>query len=102
MLDAVLSSFAFVSMSYRESRVEEVCLGVLGSFSGKVLPLVGSTMSKNPSITKKSPKTISVLVRTDETQTHLYRALQPLPSKILRKRIEFRLRCQVHSYFCML
>jgi hypothetical protein len=73
-LDAVLSSFALVSMSYRESRVEGVCLGVLGSFSGKVLPLVGSTISKNPSITKKSPKTISVSVHTNDTDTPISRS----------------------------
>jgi hypothetical protein len=56
MLDAVLSSFAFVSMSYKASTVEEDGFGDLASFSGRARPLVGSTMSRNPSITKKRPK----------------------------------------------
>jgi hypothetical protein len=58
MLDRLPSSFVVVaSTSYRESTVGVDCLA-LTSFSGNDRPSVGSTMSKNPSITKKSPEAI--------------------------------------------
>ncbi len=58
MLDMLPSSFVGVaSTSYRESTVGVDCLA-LSSFSGNDRSSVGSTMSKNPSITKKSPEAI--------------------------------------------
>ena len=56
MLDMLPSSFVDVaSTSYRESTVGVDCIS-LGSFSGNDRSSVGSTISKNPSITKKSPE----------------------------------------------
>jgi hypothetical protein len=64
MLETLLSPLLeVVSASYRESTVDVDGLG-LGSFSGMDRPSMGSTISKNPSITKKSPETILALVRT--------------------------------------
>ena len=58
MLDKLPSSFVDVaSTSYRESTVGVDCLA-LSSFSANDRASVGSTMSKNPSITKKSPEAI--------------------------------------------
>jgi hypothetical protein len=58
MLEMLLSPLLdVVSTSYRESTVDAGGLG-LGSFSGRDRPSMGSTISKNPSITKKSPETI--------------------------------------------
>jgi hypothetical protein len=57
-LDMLPSSFVDIaSTSYRESTVGVDCIS-LGSFSGNDRSSVGSTMSKNPSITKKSPEAI--------------------------------------------
>ena len=88
-----------VSTSYSESTDDEGGLG-FGSFLESDRPSIGRTISKNPSITKKSPKMILVLVRTrdKDTITHLYPALQLSLSKILRRRTVFRLRYLVHSY----
>jgi hypothetical protein len=60
-----------VSTSYRESTDDEGGLG-------KDRPSMGRTISKNPSITKKSPEMTLVLVRTrgNDRITHLYPALQ--------------------------
>lgn len=88
-----------VSTSYRESTDDEGGLG-FGSFLESDRPSIGRTISKNPSITKKSPEMILVLVRTrgKGTITHLYPALQLSLSKILRRRTVFRLRYLVRSY----
>lgn len=66
-----------VSTSYRESTDDEGGLG-FGSLLEGDRPSMGRTISKNPSITKKSPKTSLVLVctRGKDTVTHLYPALQ--------------------------
>lgn len=66
-----------VSTSYRESTDDEGGLG-FGSFFERDRPSMGRTISKNPSITKKSPKMTLILVRTrgKDTITHLYPALQ--------------------------
>ena len=65
-----------VSTSYRESTDE----GGLGfdSFLEMDRPSMGRTISKNPSITKKSPEMTLVLVRTrgKDIITHLYPAPQ--------------------------
>src|SRR6266404_3669080 len=56
MLDILPSSIVDdAPTSYRESKAGVDCLG-LGSFTGNEPSSVGSTMSKNPSITKKSPE----------------------------------------------
>jgi hypothetical protein len=67
-----------VSTSYRESTDDEGGLG-FGSFLERDRPSMGRTISRNPSITKKSPGMILVLVRIrgKDTITHLYPALQP-------------------------
>jgi hypothetical protein len=69
MLDMLPSSFVDVaSTSYRESTVGVDCLA-LGAFSGSDCSSVGSTMSKNPSITKKSPISRSpALARYDPSE----------------------------------
>jgi hypothetical protein len=56
-LEILLSPLDVVSMSYRVSSDDEGGLG-LDSFSGWDRLSVGRTMSKNPSMTKKSPDTI--------------------------------------------
>ena len=100
MLEMLLSPLLdVVSTSYRESIDDGGGLD-FGSFLEKDRPSMGGTISKNPSITKKSPNMISVLVRTrgKDPITHLYPALQLSLSKILRRRIVFRLHYLVHSY----
>jgi hypothetical protein len=66
-----------VSTSYRESTDDEGGLG-FGSSLETDRPSVGRTISKNPSITKKSPEITLFLVRNrgKDTITHLYPALQ--------------------------
>jgi len=60
-----------VSGSYRESTADAGGFG-LGSFSGGDRPSMGRTMSKNPSITKKRPETILVVIHIKEYQLHTY------------------------------
>lgn len=97
MLDMLPSSFVDVaSTSYRESTVGVDCFA-LGAFSGIDCSSVGSTMSKNPSITKKSPETIESEKGSVMTETYLYLALRPWLDKILLRKTRFRPHYRVHS-----
>jgi hypothetical protein len=97
MLDMLPSSFVDVaSTSYRESTVGVDCLA-LGAFSGSDCSSVGSTMSKNPSITKKSPEPIGSEKESILTETYLYLALRPLLDMILLRKTRFRPHYRVHS-----
>lgn len=86
-----------VSTSYKESTLDAGGFTV-GSFSEGDRLSVGRTISKNPSITKKSPEMILVARTRQELITYLYHVLQLSPSKILKRKTGFRLRCPVHPY----
>ena len=66
-----------VSTSYRESTDDEGGLG-FGSFLESERPSIGRTISKNPSITKKSPEMILVLVHT--SQEYIYTPISRSPA----------------------
>ena len=73
MLEMLLSPLLdVVSTSYRESTDDEGGLD-FGSFLEKDRPSMGRTISKNPSITKKSPNMILILARTrGKNRLHTY------------------------------
>jgi hypothetical protein len=60
ILEILLSPLDAVSASYRESTLD-VGNFTVGSFRGEARLSAGRTISKNPSITKKSPETTLVI-----------------------------------------
>ena len=98
MLDMLPSSFVDVaSTSYRESTVGVDCPALCAFFSGSDCSSVGSTMSKNPSITKKSPEVIGSGKNLTLTEAYLYPALRPLLDKTLLRKTRFQPHYRVHS-----